>query len=193
MSTPAAPRQPARDRLLNAAAIEFYAAGVNGTGIDTIITAAGVAKQSLYNAFDSKDGLVAAYLAARHDEWLALYRARLAAADSPEARVLAVFDAYADHANADYRDGWRGCGLLNAAAELPVGHPGRASVRAHKEEVLALLRGHLANLTADPGPLAAHLALLLEGSVAKSGLEGSDAWVQTARGIAADLLSPLTR
>lgn len=194
MSDAPTKRLPARDRLLRAAHEEFYATGVSSTGIDTIIAAAGVAKQSLYNSFDSKDALVAAYLTERHDEWLALYRGRLAAATSPAERVLAVFDAYADHANGNYRDGWRGCGLLNAAAELPVGHPGRAAVRAHKDEVQAILTAHLSELTGaaaggDPVQLAAHLALLLEGSMAKSGLEGTDAWVQTARGLAAGLLA----
>lgn len=181
-------RRPARDRLLQAASEEFYASGVTGTGIDTIIATAGVAKKSLYNNFDSKDALVAAYLEERHREWLALFEARLAKAATPAERVLAVFDAYADHVHFDYRDGWRGCGLLNAAAELPVGHPGRAAVRAHKDEVEGLLREHLAEITETPDALAAHLSLLLEGSMAKSGLEGTDAWVQTARGLAEALL-----
>lgn len=183
-------RKPARDRLLQAAAEEFYAQGVTGTGIDTIIATAGVAKKSLYNNFDSKDALVAAYLEERHREWLALFEDRLANAETPTARVLAVFDAYADHANAEYRDGWRGCGLLNAAAELPVGHPGRAAVRAHKDEVEGLLRAQLAEIVEAPEALAAHLSLLLEGSMAKSGLEGTDAWVLRARGLAEALLHP---
>ena len=184
--------RPARERLLDAAAEEFYAAGVNATGIDTIVAAAGVAKQTLYNNFDSKDALVADYLRERHDEWLGLYEARLAAAHTPSERVLAVFDAYADHANAGYRDGWRGCGLLNAAAELPAGHAGRAAVRAHKDEVQAILLTHLAGLTPAAEGVAAHLALLLEGSMAKSGLEGTDGWVQTARGIAVTLLTAMS-
>lgn len=184
-------RVPARQRLLSAAAEEFYAAGVTATGIDTLIAAAGVAKGSLYNNFDSKDALVAGYLADRHEEWLGLYRERFAATNGPRERVLAVFDAYADHANSGYRDGWRGCGLLNAAAELPVGHPGRGTVRAHKDEVEAILAEHLAALTPNPAPVAAHLSLLLEGSMAKSGLEGSDAWVRTAREIAEAILAAL--
>ncbi|WP_042544087.1 TetR/AcrR family transcriptional regulator [Leucobacter komagatae] len=191
MNTTHQRRAPARERLLRAAAEEFYAAGVTATGIDTVIASAGVAKGSLYNNFDSKDALVASYLTDRHEEWLGLYRARLETAASPVERVLAVFDAYADHANSAYRDGWRGCGLLNAAAELPVGHPGRATVRAHKDEVQAILTAHLADLTAEAPTIAEHLSLLLEGSMAKSGLEGSDAWVRTARRLAAGILAPL--
>lgn len=82
-----------------------------------------------------------AYLQERHEEWLGLYGARRAAGDgSGRAGVAAVFDAYADHANAAYVHGFRGCGLLNAAAELPSGAPGREQVRRHKAEVQQLRR-----------------------------------------------------
>lgn len=180
---------PARERLLTAAATEFYARGITATGVDTIVAAAGVAKMSLYNNFSSKEELVTAYLEERHGEWLELFSARLARAESPAERVLAVFDAYADHANSTYPGGWRGCGLLNAAAEFPSGHPGRVAVRCHKDEVEAILTRELGALTDAPAPLAAHLALLLEGSMAKSGLAGDDSWVMTARALAASLLA----
>jgi AcrR family transcriptional regulator len=187
-------RRPARERLLAAAAGRFYSDGIAATGIDTITADARVAKMSLYNNFASKADLVAAYLDARHAEWLALYRARLTAAGSdPRAGVLAVFDAYADHANAGYAHGFRGCGLLNAAAELPVGDPGRAVVRAHKEEVEAIVAGHLhVLLPGEPDRVAAlaeHLAFLLEGSMARAGLEGDDHRLRRARSLAADLLA----
>jgi AcrR family transcriptional regulator len=188
-------RKPARDALLEAAARRFYAYGLTGTGIDTITTEAGVAKKSLYNNFASKADLVTAYLHARHEEWLVLYRARLEKAATPKDRVLAVFDAYADHADLAYEHGFRGCGLLNAAAELPAGDPGRAVVRQHKEEVEALLSRHLAELLPDPAEQAAamarHLAFLLEGSMVRAGLEGDDGCVQEARAIAAALIGSL--
>ncbi|MFE7620489.1 TetR/AcrR family transcriptional regulator [Streptomyces sp. NPDC057496] len=142
-------RGPARGRILEAAARRFYADGVAATGIDTITAEAGVAKMSLYNNFDSKADLVTAYLGARHEEWLGLYRRRLADARTPRDAVLAVFDAYADHAGLAYEHGFRGCGLLNAAAELPTGHEGRAVVRRHKEEVEGLLVTHLRELLSD--------------------------------------------
>jgi hypothetical protein len=78
-----------------------------------------------------------AYLQARHEEWLDLYHRRLATATDVRAGIVAVFDAYIDHAEMAYQHGFRGCGLLNAAAELPAGAPGRAVVRRHKEDVEA--------------------------------------------------------
>jgi AcrR family transcriptional regulator len=188
-------RRPARERLLEAAARRFYADGVAATGIDTITAEAGVAKMSLYNNFSSKADLVRAYLDARHEEWLDLYRTRLEQAEGPRAGVLAVFDAYADHAAFAYEHGFRGCGLLNAAAELPVGDEGRVVVRAHKEEVERLIAGHVAELLSgrpdEAGAMAEHLSFLLEGAMARAGLEGDGARVQHARSMAAALLDRL--
>lgn len=174
---------PARDRLLDAAARLFYDRGIAATGIDAVIAEAGVARMSLYNAFGSKAGLVAGYLEARHAEWLGLYAAQVV--DLPEddhrGRVLAVFDAYTDHAESGYEHGFRGCGLLNAAAELPVGDPGRDAVRAHKEQVEAILADHSPEH-------AEHLSFLLEGSITRAGLEGDSTRIAHARALAATLL-----
>lgn len=192
---PAKRRGAARERLLAAAARRFYADGVAATGIDTITAEAGVAKMSLYNNFSGKAELVMAYLDARHEEWLGLYRQRLEAAPDARGRVLAVFDAYADHAAFAYDRGFRGCGLLNAAAELPAGDAGREVVRRHKEEVEDLLAGHLAELL--PGrperarATAEHLSFLLEGAMARAGLEGAGTRVERARTMASDLLDRL--
>jgi AcrR family transcriptional regulator len=185
-------RSSARDRLLTAAAECFYDHGVNGTGIDTITAAAGVAKMSLYNNFASKDELVLAYLEARHQEWLGLYRHRLADAADARERVAAVVDAYIDHAEKAYRHGFRGCGLLNAAAELPAGAPGRQLVRRHKEEVEALVAAHLAELDGLPAgrvaDLAEQLSFLLEGAMARAGLEGNSHRLDRVRELAVQLV-----
>ncbi|MDT0546538.1 MULTISPECIES: TetR/AcrR family transcriptional regulator [Streptomyces] len=188
-------RGTARERLLAAAARRFYADGVSATGIDTITAEAGVAKMSLYNNFSSKADLVMAYLDARHEEWLDLYRRRLEGVRDGRGGVLAVFDAYADHAAFAYEHGFRGCGLLNAAAELPAEDEGRAVVRRHKEEVESLLAGHVGELLPDRPEearvVAEHLAFLLEGAMARAGLEGAGTRLERARTMAADMLDRL--
>ena len=83
---PARRRGSARERLLLAASRRFYADGVSATGIDTITAEAGVAKMSLYNNFSSKADLVRAYLDARHEEWMGLYRRRLEEAQDGRGR-----------------------------------------------------------------------------------------------------------
>ncbi|MBO1739374.1 TetR/AcrR family transcriptional regulator [Leifsonia sp. TF02-11] len=186
-------RGDARQRILDAAARRFYADGVAATGIDVITAEAGVAKMSLYNNFASKSALVEAYLDARHDEWLGLYRARAERATTPAERLLAVFDAYIDHADAAYEHGFRGCGLLNAAAELPRDAPGREAVRRHKEEVERILRDELAQLVDGPSAdrTAEHFSFLLEGAMARAGLEGDARRLIGARRIAAEMIAAL--
>lgn len=184
--------ETAYDKLLNAARVLFYNHGIAGTGIDAIVKRAGVAKKSLYNNFASKDELVAAYLRVRHEEWLALYEKRRQVANTPREQVLAVFMAYEDHAEYAYEHGFRGCGLLNAAAELPAGAPGRQAVREHKEEVEAILASHLAELmngqTNNASSVAKHFAFLLEGSISRAGLEGNSRCVAQARAIAEQMM-----
>jgi AcrR family transcriptional regulator len=193
-------RTAVKDRLLDAAAELFYSHGVAATGIDAITAKAGVAKMSLYNNYSSKAELVNAYIQRRHDQWLETYRARLAEARTPQDRVLAVFDSYIDHAERAYAWGFRGCGLLNAAAELPVGDPGRVAVAAQKEEAEHLFKLHLREIEPKSGKrvddkaiarTAEHLSFVLEGAMQRAGLEGHDARLQSARKIAIGILQQL--
>lgn len=185
----ASSNRPARQRLLAAATRLFYTHGISRTGIDSITAQAGVAKMSLYNNFASKDDLMLAYIQARHEELLQLYRDRLANSSNAMQRNLAMFDAYIDHASMGYDGGFRGCGLLNAAAELPAGHSGRTAVKVHKEQVEALMREQLAEAGFDtPEDTSAHLALLLEGAMSRAGLDGTTTYLRQARRIAQTLL-----
>ncbi|MDB6179398.1 TetR/AcrR family transcriptional regulator [Paracoccus sp. Z330] len=185
----------AHDRLLQAASSLFYDNGIGGTGIDAIVERAGVAKKSLYNNFSSKSDLVHQYLEARHAEWLDLYERRMAPAGTPQQRILAVIDAYRDHAEHAYERGFRGCGLLNAAAELDAGDAGRKAVRKHKEQVEDLLAGHLNELLPHSPDrarrLAAQISFLLEGAMARAGLEGDSMRLLDARDMVDDMLQAL--
>ena len=187
-------RAPARERLLKAAAEMFYGAGLGTTGIDAITARAGVAKMSLYNNFSSKADLVQAYIEARCDQWRGLLDERLRNATAADERVLAVFDSYLDHAALAQGSGFRGCGLYNAAAELPSGDPGRALVIAQKDEVEDLFRRYLREMglaAAAVERTAEHLSFLLEGAMSRAGLEGKDDRLKVARRIAETVLDRL--
>lgn len=185
----------ARERLLSAAADLFYDDGIAATGIDKIIKKANVAKMSLYNNFSSKADLVVAYIDERHSEWLGLYHKRLESANTPIERVLSIFDAYMDHASFEYERGFRGCGILNAAAELPAKSQGRNAVKVHKNEVEDLLQKHILEFPAishaTATAAAEHLSFLLEGAMARAGLEGSNEKIKRAKQIATHILEKL--
>ncbi|MFF9331698.1 TetR/AcrR family transcriptional regulator [Streptomyces albogriseolus] len=185
-------RRPARERILGAAARRFYQEGVTATGIDTITAEAGVAKMSLYNNFSSKADLVRAYLDDRHADWLGRYRERVGPEPDPRDGVLAVFDTYIDGADAPPTGDFRGCGLLNAAAEMPAGHEGRAQVRGQKEEVERMIAEHVTALLPrrpDAARVTARqIAFLLEGAMVRAGLEGDSRCLRDARAMAERLL-----
>lgn len=181
----------ARRRILESAARMFSVDGIAATGIDAITADAGVAKMSLYNNFASKSALVAASLEARHAEWLALYVRRARRAADPVTRTLAVFDAYLDQAALAPESAYRGSPLLNAAAELPLGDPGREIVRRHSAEVDGILAAGLRELTdrARADRLAQQLSYILHGALVRSGLEGDRRRLRDARTLALDLLT----
>ena len=122
MSTPApvetAPRASARERLLAAANELFYAEGVQTVGIERIIERAGVAKASLYNLFGSKEELVAAYLALRHDQTTSRLAEAIDRVDDPRQKIMAVFNA---QAKLFEQPDFNGCAFMAASTEAPVG------------------------------------------------------------------------
>lgn len=181
----------AKQKILETASVLFYNDGINNTGINSIIEKACVAKMSLYNNFKTKSELVTYYIEARHQEWLDLYEKRKATIQSPIEGVLAVFDAYQDHAEFAYENGFRGCGLLNAAAEFPAHSPERLAVKRHKDEVESIVAQHLSQFIADDEKvkqLSLLLSFLLEGSIVLAGLESSSTKVFAARQMAQTLL-----
>lgn len=167
-TSPGADLTPGARRILETASELFYRRGIHAVGVDTIAAESGVTKRTLYDRFGSKDALVVAYLRGRHEQWWGRLQERLVDADAP--RVLAVVEAYAhDPLPVD-----RGCGFLNAAAELPTDHAGLEVVREHKRAVRDLLERLLREDGLggdDPAGLAEHVFLLLEGGVAHRGVD----------------------
>src|ERR1700712_3287820 len=92
MTTVTPDRVSARERLLDAADELFYEEGVNTVGIDRVIERAGVAKATLYKTFGSKEELVRAYLARRHQRRSSRITAGIARYMEPRQRLLGVFD-----------------------------------------------------------------------------------------------------
>jgi AcrR family transcriptional regulator len=177
---PAATPGPARDRILAAAFELFYAHGVRGVGVDTVIAESGVAKATLYRHFPAKDDLVVAYLDRVDEVWrAALRQAAEAAGPDPAAQLVGLFDALV---SACRRDGYRGCAFLNTAAEsAPGGAVHRRTVR-HKHEVRAWVRDLARRAGAgDPDALAHGLTLLLDGGLAAGALDGDPAAASVAK------------
>ena len=154
-----------QDHILNTAADLFYSQGIKTTGIDNIVKVSGVAKMSLYKYFPSKDALVLAYLHKSGAALLASVQQGLQArAGTPEQKLLAVFDVFAEVlANPNFR----GCPFINATAEYAdETHPIQQAVADFYFSVTQLL-ADLARQTsmATPEELAKQLVVLLSGAI----------------------------
>ena len=107
---------PTAIRILDTAEDLFYAHGLRAIGVERIADEAETTKKTIYDRFGSKDGLITAYLRQRRDRWHAFATAHVDdhQPEPGEERVLALLDAL---------DSWmvdnaRGCGFVNAYAEL---------------------------------------------------------------------------
>ncbi|MFC5175400.1 TetR/AcrR family transcriptional regulator [Nocardioides taihuensis] len=167
---PSSRAAPARDRILETASALFYARGIRAVGVDLIIAESGVAKATFYKHFPSKDDLVVAYLDRVDAAWSGqLHAAAEAAGPEPADQLVGLFDALGQ---ACRREGYRGCGFINAAAEAAPGGPVHARTVAHKQAVLAWVSELAAEAGApDPHGLARSLTLLLDGGLASGALD----------------------
>lgn len=179
---------PAGRRVLDVAAELFYRQGIHAVGVEAIAAGAGVTKKTLYACFGSKDQLVAAYLVERDlrwREWLTGWVEERGG--TARDKLLSAFDAlgaWMDH------DEFRGCGFVNALAELPSpDRPAHAVVLAQKR----WMREYFAELAeqaevADPEDLAGIAFLLYEGVTVAAATSTPEA-VRRARKAVAALLA----
>jgi AcrR family transcriptional regulator len=186
MVTDTADRASARERLLDAADELFYDEGVNTVGIDRVIERAGVAKATLYNAFGSKEELVRAYLARRHQRRRDRITAALAEYADPRDRLLGVVDVLGDSI---VESGFRGCAFANASVEARPGSAAVSEADSYRRWIRSLFV-ELAQAAGARGPdrLAGELVLLYDGAGVGARMDRSAAPAATAREVAALLL-----
>jgi AcrR family transcriptional regulator len=159
---PTQPRSSARERLLAAANELFYAEGVQTVGIDRIIEHAGVAKASLYNLFGSKEELVAAYLASRHDQTTSRLTEAIERVEDPRQKILTVFDTQAKQYQ---QPDFNGCAFIAASTEAPAD----GLIEQAADQFRAWIRAMLTDLAEqagarDPANLGRQLHLIYDGA-----------------------------
>ncbi|HLL69465.1 MAG TPA: TetR/AcrR family transcriptional regulator [Micromonosporaceae bacterium] len=173
-----------RARLLAAADRLYNARGVQAVGMDAVCAEAGVSLKRLYRLFPSKETLIEAVLAGRHETWNALVTEATRAGDGRE-RLLGIYDMLARWFETD---DFRGCMFINSFGELGATAPRIAEViRAHK----AGFQIRLAELVADAGApawLAPQLAILAEGAQTTAAIAGTNDAAGDARRAAATLI-----
>ena len=151
-----------RDRILQAAHDLFYRDGIRATGIDRVIAESGVAKVTFYRQFASKDDLILAFLAHRHERWMAWFVDALARhGGTPAAIAPTLAEWFAS-------DDYRGCAFLNSVGELGPALPAVVdATRRHKQDMTAAIARLM---KAGPGRArtARALALAIDGAIVQA-------------------------
>ena len=183
----------ARERTLLAAYELFRSHGVTAVGVDRIVADAGVAKTTLYRHFRSKEELVLAVLDRHEQVWTRgwLERVSLDGGETPEAKLLAIFDAFDEWFR---QDAYRGCLFTNVSIEARADSgPLRAAAAARLSDIKQFIAS-LADeaRVADPIEFASRIQMLLLGAVIQA-LNGDRGAARSAREVAQLVFEHATR
>jgi len=159
------PSPSKRDLIVDRALQLFYLHGFNATGVDKIITQAGISKKTLYSHFRTKDELILATLRKRDE----LFRNKMMReterrASDPRQRLFAMFDFLSDWF---HEEDFSGCMFINAAAEFSDhDNPSHMISAEHKRLVADYIcrQAEMAGAR-DPVALSHELNLLMEGAI----------------------------
>jgi AcrR family transcriptional regulator len=159
----------------------FRRRGFFRTGVDEIAEAAGVTKRTLYYHFQSKDALLAAVLASKHERVFAEFQTF--GIDFSGGAEEVVDTLFRQLSIWSMKPKWAGSGFTRLAIELAdlPGHPARSIARKHK----AALEDHLAGLLAkaqvtSPRERARELLLLTEGATVMILIHGDRSYADAA-------------
>lgn len=164
--------RPPRERILLAAHDLFYRDGIRATGIDKVIAESGVTKVTFYRYFPSKNDLIRAFLAYRHDLWMAWFNDALQRHGGQAGAGL--MPLVATMAEWFRKPIYRGCAFINTVAELGGVLPDVLEIcYQHKQDMVRVI----AELLPD-GPnrqqLANAAAVAIDGAIVKAQLEAPE-------------------
>jgi len=186
------PMTDTREKILATAEKLIYENGIHATGMDLLVKTSGVARKSIYRYFANKDDVAAAALNARDIRWMTWFRSECEKAQTPEARILGIFDALKSWFESD---GFRGCAFINTAGEVgDADDPVRQIAKLHKQKLLDYTLELTSELGVnDPTGLAKQLLLIIEGTITVAHVMGDHTALDSAREIAKVLLKDVPR
>ena len=116
-----------REYILDSAARVFAEAGFDRARMADLIAATGMTKGAVYFYFDGKESLAVAVLEAKHEQWLAAVRSRLAPLAPGVERLRGLRAAMVD-LHRDHPDAWAVTRLTASLAEIPSARPRAAAL-----------------------------------------------------------------
>ncbi|MEZ8826091.1 TetR/AcrR family transcriptional regulator [Vibrio amylolyticus] len=161
-----------RTLLLSTALDLFYRFGVNSIGINEVLKESGVAKRTLYSHFGSKNDLVLAALAQRHQIFMGWLDTKLEGVSSDRELIDALFHSLENWFNNKEEElgDFRGCFFINTSAEFSDPNSDVSLYcKQHKADVRQFIRGKLHD---DSDDLLDAICLLKEGAIVTAYMTG---------------------
>jgi len=192
----ARPKAFNQDQVLTEAMLCFWHRGYGATSLKELQAATGLTPGSIYNSFDSKDGLFLASLDHYIDEVVAhRVREHLLKGDPIAGIEAYIFECFRNRDNGEEIQ--QGCLLINTSTELG---PHDEVVRAHVVKGMKVAQRGLQSAIeraqstgqikaeADAKVLARHLGLLLNGMLVQAKISSGQGWLDSAMGNIRSLL-----
>jgi len=185
-------RSKIKDHIIETASRLFYKNGYNSTGINEIISEAGIAKATLYNHFKSKDDVCLAYLNHKNTVFLKELKSYCSSKNVGNDQLLGIFEFLEDfYSNVEFN----GCWCIKTIAEIPKEDQKiRKEIQNQKKLFMDLIKSLLvfnkANLGSDRiNSLTKQIYLLYEGAVSESHLHGDNWPIKESKNVCELILS----
>lgn len=180
-----------KQHIIETASFLFYRNGYNSTGINEIISEAGIAKATLYNHFKSKEDICLAYLEFKNTTFLKDIEAYCQSKREGRGRLLALFDFL--HEFYQDRD-FNGCWCIKTVAEIPKDDIRiKSEIIKQKQMLIALIAQLIENNIGsidheDVASLARRIYLLYESAVGESHLHQADWPISEAKSLCREII-----
>lgn len=162
----------AKERLVRAASELFCRQGINATGVDAVVDAAGTAKATLYKVFGSKEGLIEAVLLEEGRAWRDWYLGEInSCRGGPKEKLagsLLILESWFTQKR------FFGCPFINAVGEFDKEDDRYKEIAlAHKKQVMTRLIDLAREAgSEDPESLAHQIGLLIDGAIVAAMITG---------------------
>ena len=180
-----------RHRIIETASALFYKNGYNSTGINEIISEAGIAKATLYSHFKSKEDICIAYLRYKQTTFLKDIKAFTFSKEKGHQQVLALFDFL----QLFFKDrDFNGCWCIKTVAEIPKDNENiRTEIQTQKNDLINLIKelvGNNLDISKDElDSLSRKIYLLYEAGVSESHLHQQDWPISEMRSVCQQLIN----
>lgn len=170
-----------REHILDVATELFSTRGINATGVDTIVSSAGIAKMTLYKYFKSKEQLIVEYLQ-KHDDVLrkGVFDRLQTTPGSSTNQLKALMDAVMEWiADPEFK----GFAFINAFVEFPQSESQVHQVSVEFAQALrtTITRSAQQSGIKNPEILALQLSLLIEGAAMTEQMQRGSGAIEHAR------------